>query len=73
MREMFEELRVLGYKGGYGRVSAFARRYREEQRFAETAAFVPLRFALGEAFQFDWSDEYALVGGAAPPAARWRT
>ena len=26
-------------------------------------AFVPLTFALGEAFQFDWSTEYAFVGG----------
>jgi hypothetical protein len=24
---------------------------------------VPLTFALGEAFQFDWSCEYAFVGG----------
>ncbi|MEN1341989.1 hypothetical protein AAIG86_29905, partial [Pseudomonas aeruginosa] len=26
-------------------------------------AFVPLTFALGEAFQFDWSEEGLLVGG----------
>jgi hypothetical protein len=26
-------------------------------------AFVPLKFQLGEAFQFDWSTEYAFVGG----------
>lgn len=24
---------------------------------------MPLKFALGEAFQFDWSTEYAFVGG----------
>ena len=26
-------------------------------------AFIPLKFELGEAFQFDWSTEYAFVGG----------
>ena len=26
-------------------------------------AFVPLRFELGEAFQFDWSEEHLLIGG----------
>ncbi len=26
-------------------------------------AFVPLTFALGEAFQFDWSEESMVVGG----------
>jgi hypothetical protein len=26
-------------------------------------AFVPLKFALGEAFQFDWSEEHLVIGG----------
>ncbi len=30
---------------------------------ARGAGFVPLSFELGEAFQFDWSTEYAFVGG----------
>jgi transposase len=61
---MFQDLRARGYKGGYGRVAAFARRHREEQRLRGSGgAFVPLRFALGEAFQFDWSTEYAFVAG----------
>lgn len=28
-----------------------------------SAAFVPLKFTLGEAFQFDWSEEGMVVGG----------
>lgn len=28
-----------------------------------TKAFVPLAFALGEAFQFDWSDEGLVIAG----------
>ena len=63
-RQMYVELRRLGYGGGYGRVSVFARRWRQEQSdHGHGQAFVPLRFALGEAFQFDWSTEYAFVGG----------
>jgi len=27
------------------------------------SAFVPLKFELGEAFQFDWSEEGLVVGG----------
>ena len=61
---MYQELTALGYRGGYGRVAAFARRFQAELAFAGSArAFVPLKFQLGEAFQFDWSTEYAFVGG----------
>ncbi|MCD0418388.1 hypothetical protein LOC51_14315 [Rubrivivax sp. JA1024] len=28
-----------------------------------TTAFVPLKFELGDAFQFDWSEEGLVVGG----------
>lgn len=63
-KQMFEQLRALGFEGGYGRVSEYVRRWRREQsEHGHGGAFVPLRFALGEAFQFDWSTEYAFVGG----------
>jgi len=38
------------------------RAWRGEQGKA-LQAFVPLSFALGEAFQFDWSEEGLLIGG----------
>ncbi len=61
---LFAAVRALGYSGGYGRVSAFVRRWRaEEADSPRCAAYVPLVFELGEAFQFDWSCEYAFVGG----------
>lgn len=64
IKTLYEALTEQGYTGGYGRVAAFARRWREEQSGkAGKAAFVPLKFALGDAFQFDWSTEYAWVGG----------
>lgn len=64
MRFLFNLLQAQGYPGGYGRVAEFARRWREEELAApKRKAFVPLQFALGEAFQFDWSCECAVIGG----------
>ncbi len=64
IKALYEALTEQGYTGGYGRVAAFARRWREDQSGkVDKAAFVPLKFALGDAFQFDWSTEYAWVGG----------
>jgi transposase len=61
---MYQELTAMGYRGGYGRVAAFARQLRADQSLqGRGGAFVPLKFQLGEAFQFDWSTEYAFVGG----------
>ncbi|SED05836.1 Transposase [Burkholderia sp. WP9] len=63
-RFMFEAIRGEGYAGSYGRVSAFVRRWHEEQAEApRRKAYVPLAFEPGEAFQFDWSCEYAFIGG----------
>ena len=48
----FEELRALGYDGGYDAVRRYARVW--SRRAGQTAeAFVPLSFAPGEAYQFD--------------------
>ena len=42
----------------------FVRAWRErEGQAALVNAFVPLAFGLGEAFQFDWSEEGLVVGG----------
>ncbi len=61
---MYQELTAMGYRGGYGRVAAYVRRFRQELSSQGSGrAFVPLKFQLGEAFQFDWSTEYAFVGG----------
>ena len=34
-----------------------------EGKAVSKSAFVPLQFELGEAFQFDWSEEGLVVGG----------
>ena len=63
-RALYAEIKVAGYSGGYRRVTDFIREWRQgEGQGVQTIAFVPLVFGLGEAFQFDWSDEGMVVGG----------
>ncbi len=67
VKELHARLKGLGYRGSYDRVSTFARRWRrakqEAARTVGRGTFVPLVFAPGEAFQFDWSEDWALIGG----------
>jgi transposase len=59
---MFEELRARGYEGGYDAVRRYARGWQRDR--AQVAdAYVPLSFAPGEAYQFDWSHEVVLING----------
>ncbi len=62
---MHADLTVLGLTGSYGRVAAFVRGWKAERQIEQQTAgrgtFVPLVFAAGEAFQFDWSEDWALV------------
>jgi transposase len=61
---LFEELRGGGYAGGYDAVRRYARRWSKERGVTTAAAYVPLSFAPGEAYQFDWSHEIVLLNGA---------
>jgi len=61
VKALYEQIRSLGYGGSYVRVVVWVRRWRAQRDEApRRAAFVPLAFAPGEAFQFDWSCEYAV-------------
>ena len=60
---IFEELRGLGYQGGYDAVRRYAQKWRVERGAATAEAYVPLSFAPGEAYQFDWSHEVVLING----------
>jgi transposase len=63
-RALHAELKAAGYAGGYTRLTDFVRAWRQGAGQAvSTTAFVPLAFELGEAFQFDWSEEGLVVGG----------
>ncbi len=59
----FEELRGLGYEGSYDALRRYARTWRVARGAATAEAFVPLSFAPGEAYQFDWSHEIVVLGG----------
>jgi len=61
-KDLFAQIKADGYAGGYSQLTAFIRDWRD--RGSKTPhAFVPLKFELGEAFQFDWSEEGLVVGG----------
>ncbi len=67
VKQLHADLVVLGYEGSYGRVAAFAREWKaDRQRAQQTTGrgvFVPLVFQPGDAFQFDWSEDWATLGG----------
>jgi len=61
-KKIYEELQREGYIGGYDAVRRYIRTWKEEYR-SRKSAYVPLLFAKGEAFQFDWSVEEVEIGG----------
>lgn len=63
-RALHAEIKAAGYTGGYSGVTDFVRAWRQgEGQAVNVTAYVPLNFELGEAFQFDWSEEGLVVGG----------
>jgi transcriptional regulator with XRE-family HTH domain len=76
LKQMHSELVALGFAGSYNRVAAFAREWRaDRQREEQTTGrgtFVPLAFRPGEAFQFDWSEDFAILGGERTKCAKSR-
>ena len=66
-KQLHADLAALGYDGSYNRVAAFARDWKaarqQEQRTCGRGVFVPLAFLPGEAFQFDWSEDWAIIAG----------
>jgi len=67
VKQLHADLVVLGYEGSYGRVAAFVRECKADRQRAQhttgRGVFVPLVFQPGEAFQFDWSEDWAILGG----------
>jgi transposase len=67
IKQLYRDLVQLGYTGSYDRVAVFARRWRQEQqelaKSAGRGTYIPLTFASGEAFQFDWSEDWAVIAG----------
>ena len=61
-KALFVQLKQQGYAGSYSRVTDYIRDWQASSG-KKIKAFVPLKFDLGEAFQFDWSEEGMVVGG----------
>ncbi len=60
---VYEDLREAGYDGSYDAVRRYARGWQKERGAVTAEAYVPLSFAAGEAYQFDWSHEIVLLNG----------
>ena len=61
---LFEAIKKDGYTGGYSILTDYVRNWRNGSTLGSgKSAFVPLKFQLGEAFQFDWSDEWLMIDG----------
>src|SRR5438270_522034 len=61
-QRLFELLRAEGYEGAYDSVQRHVREWRRQQS-QQGPVFIPLWFAPGEAYQFDWSHEVVVLGG----------
>jgi len=64
---IFEDLRGAGYQGGYDAVRRYDQARQRKQGKGSSDAFVPLSFAPGEAYQFDWSYEIVVLRGVTTP------
>ena len=63
LMRIFEDLEGRGYGGGYDAVRRYAKTWRRRRSSTLTQAYIPLVFAPGEAYQFDWSHEYVVLAG----------
>ena len=60
---IYEEVRALGYDGSYDIVRRYAKSWAKARGTVTSEAYVPLYYAPGEAYQFDWSHEIVLIQG----------
>ncbi len=67
LKQIHADLCMLGFDGSYDRVAVFAREWRRQQmelnKGASKHTYIPLHFKPGEAFQFDWSEDWAVIAG----------
>lgn len=61
-KKLFEQLQLEGYRGSYTTVCRFIKRLKGKAS-GMTEAYVPLFFDMGDAMQFDWSQEVVMLGG----------
>lgn len=59
---LFHDLQAKGYLGAYDSVQRYMKAFKQDSHLSGKA-FIPLVFAPGEAYQFDWSQEKVELGG----------
>jgi transposase len=62
-KKLYEQLKMSGYQGSYESVNLIVRRFRRDHEAKGRQVFIPLIFAPGEAFQFDWGEEEICLNG----------
>ena len=62
-KKLYEQLVAEGYTGSYSPVQRLVSELKKVGGTGVSDAFIPLYFAPGDALQFDWSEEYVLLGG----------
>jgi transposase len=59
---LFNAIKQDGYRGSYSTLTRYIHGWRDvAAKVSSKSAFVPLHFQLGEAFQFDWSEESFMI------------
>ncbi|MCV6598384.1 MAG: IS21 family transposase, partial [Mangrovicoccus sp.] len=61
-QKLYEQLVAEGYTGSYSTVQRYIRDLKRAGA-SSGEAFIPLHFAAGDALQFDWSEEWVVLGG----------
>jgi transposase len=61
-RKLHQRLKSKGYLGSYDSIQRFVKQWHLESGKVGNA-YIPLSFAPGEAYQFDWSEETVELGG----------
>ena len=59
--QIYEELCLQGFKGSYSSISRYAAKWKKLTDSVNSLACIPLSFAPGEAYQFDWSEEEVII------------
>ena len=61
-KRIYEMLQSDGYAGSYESINILVQRFKSENK-TPNKVFIPLEFAKGEAFQFDWGTEEIMLEG----------
>jgi transposase len=64
-QRLYELLQVEGYEGAYDSVQRYVKLWRSQSKKQPARFYIPLNFAPGEAYQFDWSHESVILSGIA--------